>query len=141
MARRRSRRPHGLTLLFVVGPFVFASLFVSMRQDLQARLLQKRMTELDATQAQLSRELGERGREIATRTDISRIIPRLERLGLVPPRDQQVLALTAPPLERATQRSLSVTVLDFLSGVHPLQAAQKTGSEPAATTGEREGDR
>ncbi len=139
MARRRSRRPHGLTLLFVVGPFVFASLFFSMRQDLQARLLQKRMAELDVTQAQLGRELGERRREIAARTDISRIIPRIESSGLVPPRDQQVLALTAPPVERATERSVTVTVLDFLSGVHPLQAAQKTASEPAATTGDQEG--
>jgi hypothetical protein len=138
VARRRSRRPHGLTLLLVVGTLVFASLFYSMRQDLQARLLQKRMTELDATQAQLARELGERRREIAERTDISRIIPRIESRGLVPPRDQQVLALTAPPVDRAPERSLTVTVIDFLSGVHPLQAAQKTGPEPAApAAGER----
>jgi hypothetical protein len=141
VARRRSRRPHGLTLLFVIGPFVFGSLFYSMRQDVKAQLLQKRMTELDATQAQLARELGERGREIAARTDISRIIPRIESHGLVPPRDQQVLALTAPPVDRTTQRSMTVTVLDFLSGVHPLQAAQKTEPEPAAVPDDREGNR
>lgn len=105
-----------------------------MRQDLQARLLQKRVTELDASQAQLRRELGEKHREIATRTDIARVMPRVMSRGLVPPTDKQVLALTAPAVEIVPQRSLPMTVLDFLSGVRTVQAAQK-GAPPSAAPG------
>jgi len=112
-----------------------------MRQDLQVRLLQKRLVELGQTEAQLTREMGEQRREFAERTDISLIMPRIQQRGLVPPHETQILALTTPPSEPATERSLPTAVLDFLSGADPVLAARRQASPPAARTEPEDGGR
>lgn len=121
--------------MLALSPLLCASLFLSMRQDLQVRLLQKRLTELDTIEAQLTREMGEQRRQLAERTDLSLIMPRIAQRGLVPARGQQVLALTASPTEPAATRSLPTAVLDFLSGADPVLAARRAPASNTPRTG------
>jgi hypothetical protein len=130
-----------VTLLLLLSPVVCASLFLAMRQDLQAHLLQRRIARLAERREQLQRDLGEDRRALAARLDISRIVPELARRGFEPPDQERVLALTPPPARDPAPRSIPLSVLDFLAGVSAVQAAPLPETARAGASGDGEGRR
>jgi len=130
---RRASRLRGNAWLLLAGALLFGALFLSMRQDLQSQLLRLELVELRTEREALEQELRAGQRALTARTDLSRIVPRSETLGLRAPDQQQILALVRDPAPPAAELSFPLAVLEFVSGAGAVQAAQPVGHEAVAT--------
>jgi len=109
---------------------VFCVLLLTMRQDLQVRLLEKRIATLRADRLTLRRELEERDRGIAARTEFARIRPEIQALQLGAASTQQVLALAQVPVVVEEKRTLPGTVLQYLANLGEVRAAYPARHAP-----------
>lgn len=117
-----------------VGLGVFCVLLLTMRQDLRLHLLEKRIATLRTERLTLQRELEERDRGIATRTEFVRIRPEIQALQLGSASTQQVLALAQVPVVVEAKRTLPGTVLQYLTDLGEVRAAypaRQPKAEPA----------
>lgn len=109
--------------LLAAGLAVFCVLLLTMRQDLRLRLLENRIATLRVERLTLERELEERGRGIASRTEFVRIKPEILALQLGSASTRQVLALAQVPTVVAEKRTLPGSVLQYLSALGEVRAA------------------
>ncbi len=130
-----------LGLLWPV-PFIFVALFVSVRQDLRAQQLEKRMTTDQARIEVLGRRLQELRFRLSS-TTFSRLEPEARGRGLRPAELQQVLAVATgagdartPDVPPGAAGRLMAGLVEFL-GPEAAQAA--AGRSAAADAVEAEG--
>ncbi len=123
-------------LLWVV-PVIFLVLFVSVRQDLRAQQLEKRMTADQARIEVLSSRLQELRFRLSSTTTFSRLEPMARGRGLRPVETEQVLAVATGPRDAQAQElpngvagRLMAGLVEFL-GPEAAQAA----AERSATGG------
>jgi len=109
--------------LLAVGMAVFCVLLLTMRQDLRLRLMENRIATLRAERLTLERELEERDRGIASRTEFVRIKPEILALQLGSASTRQVLALAQVQTAVAEKRTLPGSVLQYLSKLGEVRAA------------------
>jgi hypothetical protein len=115
-----------------IGLAISCVLLLSMRQNLRMHMLQHEISEMRLKRVALQRDLEVRGAAIATRTEFARMAPEIATLKLGSASSGQVLALAQLPVAVEEKRTLSGSVLQYLSGIGEVRAAYPASRPKAA---------